>query len=522
MKNRFMKKVLSVTALSAMLFGTAAGATQNTFVHADDDGDDSEVKNVIFLVGDGMGPAYNTAYRYFKDDMSTKEMEQTAFDPHLVGVQTVYSHDPYHDGGEEDDKENIPDSAATATSMSSGVKTYNGAIAVDMEKENTHTVLEAAKEKGMSTGLVSTSQVNHATPAAFGTHDESRHNYDEIANDYYDDMINGEHKVDVLLGGGTDYFEREDRNLAEEFQKDGYDYATTAKEMKKSDSDQILGLFAPVGMDKAIDRPKEQPSLEEMTTTALDKLSKNEDGFFLMVEGSQIDWAGHDNDVVGAMSEMEDFEKAFQKVIDFAKEDEETLVVATADHSTGGLSIGEGGPYKWNPEVIHAAKKTPDYMAKQIVEEGQDVEKVLNKNIEFELTEEEIQAVKDANEATYEEEDGKVTEVDNQIEKIFNERSGTGWTTSGHTGVDVNVYAYGPQSEMFSGLIDNTDQAKNIFSILEGKDAEGDHEDEDENEEENEDEFAMKSAIYPSGAIFGTLLVGAGAFFVFRRKNSRQ
>ncbi|ARI77949.1 alkaline phosphatase [Halobacillus mangrovi] len=514
MKNN-LKKVLSVTALSTMLFGTATGVTQNQNVSAEENEKGSEVKNVIFLVGDGMGPAYNTAYRYFKDDLDTMEMEETAFDPYLKGVQTVYSADPFHDGGEDDEKENIPDSAATATSMSSGVKTYNGAIAVDLEQQDTKTVLEQAKEQGMSTGLVATSQINHATPAAFGTHDKSRHNYDAIADDYYDDQVNGEHKVDVLLGGGTDYFERDDRNLAEEFQKDGYDYATTTKEMKKSSSDQILGLFAPVGLDKAIDRPKEQPSLEEMTSTALDKLSENEDGFFLMVEGSQIDWAGHDNDVVGAMSEMEDFEKAFQKVIEFAKEDEETLVVATADHSTGGMTIGEGGPYKWDPQTIRAAKKTPDYMAEQIVEEGKKVKTVLNKNIKFKLKEEELKAVQDAVEAEYDKEEDKLTEVDNQIEKIFNERSGTGWTTDGHTGVDVNVYAYGPQSEQFSGLIDNTDQAKNISKILENK--------KPENVSKVEEESVKKAGgIYPSSMLFGALFVGGGAFFAFRKRKTNQ
>ena len=99
----------------------------------------------------------------------------------------------------------------------------------------------------------------------------------------------------------------------------------------------MLGLFAPGGMPKMIDRDATMPSLRDMTNTAINKLNKNKNGFFLMVEGSQIDWAGHDNDIVAAMSEMEDFEKAFKSAIDFAKKDKHTLVIATADHSTGGL-----------------------------------------------------------------------------------------------------------------------------------------------------------------------------------------
>src|SRR5690606_3043774 len=113
---------------------------------------------------------------------------------------------------------------AAATSMAAGIKTYNGAISVDMDKRPVQTVLERAKELGKSTGLVSTSQITHATPAAFGAHDESRNNYDAIADDFYDERIRGKHKIDVMLGGGTDYFIRDDRNLVKLFKRDGYSY----------------------------------------------------------------------------------------------------------------------------------------------------------------------------------------------------------------------------------------------------------------------------------------------------------
>ncbi|WP_283936049.1 alkaline phosphatase [Acinetobacter sp. VT 511] len=120
---------------------------------------------------------------------------------------------------------------------------------------------------------------------------------------------------------------------------------------------QVLGLFADGGLDKLIDRTAATPSLAEMTNTAIDRLSSNDKGFFLMVEGSQIDWAGHDNDIVGAMSEMDDFAAAFQAAIDFAKKDGETLVVATADHSTGGLTLGKDGEYNFFVDPIKAASQ---------------------------------------------------------------------------------------------------------------------------------------------------------------------
>nr|WP_237473961.1 alkaline phosphatase [Virgibacillus halodenitrificans] len=408
-----------------------------------------KVKNVIVMIGDGMGPSYPTAYRYMKDDPSTPQMEKTVFDKHLVGMATTYADDP---------EENITDSAAAATSMSAGIKTYNGAIAVDTERDEVETVLEAAKKQGKSTGLVATSQINHATPAAFGAHDESRSNYNDIADDYFDEMINGEHKVDIMLGGGTNYFDREDRDLIEEFEEDGYNYVDDKEEMLENKNDKLLGLFAPVGLPKAIDR-EDSPSLEEMTTTALEQLSKNKDGFFLMVEGSQIDWAGHANDSVSAMSEMEDFAKAFETVIEFAKKDKHTQVVLTADHSTGGFSIGRDGEYNMNPEVIKAAERTPEFMAEEIMD-GEEVEEVLEEYADLDFTEEEISAIQQAAETE------DFDTVYAAISEVFNVRAGIGFTTSGHTGVDVPVYAYGPKSDVFSGLVDNTDIANEVFNFL--------------------------------------------------------
>ncbi len=447
-----MKKVIPLAVVSTLAIGGLVGMQQNETEVQAKEGKNGKAKNVIFMIGDGMGVPYTTALRYMNDTEGV-DMPQTAFDPHLVGLQSTYP---------EDEAENVTDSAAAATAMSAGVKTYNNAIAVDNDKSDVKTVLEQAKENGMSTGIVATSEITHATPASYGAHEEERKSENAIANDYYDELINGEHKIDVMLGGGTDFFERSDRNIAKQFQQDGYSYVTSAEEMKQDDNEQVLGLFAEVGLDKMIDRDDSQPSLADMTTSALDRLQDDEDGFFLMVEGSQIDWAGHDNDVVGAMSEMKDFENAFKEVEKFAKENGETLVIVTADHSTGGFSIGSDGNYNWDAAPIQAAKRTPDFMAKQI-EAGKDVEAVLNEWIDLDLTDAEIKSVQQAAETK------DVTKIDNAIEKIFDARSGTGWTTDGHTGDDVPVYAYGPQKEQFTGMIDNTDQVARIFELLENR-----------------------------------------------------
>ncbi|VWX38686.1 alkaline phosphatase [Exiguobacterium oxidotolerans] len=412
-----------------------------------------EIRNVIFLIGDGMGVSYTSAHRYLKNDPTTTVAEKTAFDQYLVGQQMTYPEDP---------AQNITDSASAATAMSSGVKTYNAAIAVDNDKSEVKTVLEAAKERGKSTGLVATSEITHATPASFGAHDKNRKNMNAIADDYFKERINGKHKIDVLLGGGKSNFVRPDIDLTKAFKKDGYGYVTDLDELNADRNKQVLGLFADGGLPKLIDRENTVPSLEKMTNAAIKRLDTNKKGFFLMVEGSQIDWAGHDNDIVGAMSEMEDFERAFKAAITFAKKDKHTLVVATADHSTGGYSIGADGIYNWFAEPIKAAKKTPDFMAEKIVS-GADVRKTLTTYIDQQklaLTEDEFSSVERAAASK------KVTDVDNAIEEIFNQRSHTGWTTGGHTGEDVPVYAYGPAKDRFAGQVDNTDHAKIIFDLL--------------------------------------------------------
>ncbi|MCP3761676.1 alkaline phosphatase [Domibacillus sp. A3M-37] len=458
MKKQWRKKWIPICAVSVMAITGAASGFSYTDAEAagSKKQDNAKIKNVIFMIGDGMGTSYTSAYRYLKDDPSTPVVEQTAFDPYLVGQQMTYPEDP---------QQNITDSASAATAMSAGIKTYNAAIGVDNDKSEVKTVLEAAKENGKATGLVATSEITHATPASFGAHDENRKNMNAIADDYYDELVNGGHKIDVLLGGGESNFVRADRDLTAEFQKDGYSYVTSKETMLDNDNQKVLGLFAEGGLPKMIDRNEETPSLEDMTSSAIDRLKKDKEGFFLMVEGSQVDWAGHDNDIVSAMSEMEDFEKSVEAAIEFAKKDKHTLVVVTADHSTGGYSIGADGIYNWFGEPIKAAKRTPDFMAAEIMKGG-NVKEILTTYIDqnmLALTDEEIQSVEEAAA------DGKQANIDNAIEEIFNKRSHTGWTTGGHTGEDVPVYAYGPYKERFAGQIDNTKNAEIIFGLLGSK-----------------------------------------------------
>jgi alkaline phosphatase len=405
-------------------------------------------KNIIMVVGDGMGPSYTTAYRIFADDPSTPEVEQTVFDRLLVGMASTH---PDMDTGY------VTDSAAGATALSSGVKTYNGAIGVDVNKKSVQTVLELAKILGRKTGVAVTSQINHATPASFGAHNESRHNYNEIADSYFDEKTDGQFILDVMLGGGWKYFIRDDRNLVEEFKAAGYQYVDKLIQLDTvKTGTPLLGLFADSGMPWALDSTN-RLRLPTLAKAAIRQL-ENDRGYFLLIEASQIDWAGHGNDIGSAMAEMHDLAVTLEWLEQYLIKNPDTLMVATADHSTGGLSIGANGDYSWTPNLLKNLKASPAQLGKQLIT-TKDRGALATDLLGFELTKEEIaslSAIESDEYRTYQ----------SAISKILDNRTNTGWTTSGHTGVDVQIFAKGIGSERFRGHLDNTQVAQTIFELL--------------------------------------------------------
>ncbi|WP_426370076.1 alkaline phosphatase [Pseudocolwellia sp. HL-MZ7] len=433
----------------------------------------STPKNIIMIVGDGMGPTYTTAYRYFKDDPSTPRVENTVFDRHLVGMSSTYP-DTHHNY--------VTDSAAAATALSSAIKTYNGAVAVDMDKQNVETVLERAKSLGMKTGVVVTSQINHATPASYLSHNDYRYNYNAIADSYIDNGI----QADLYLGGGWKFFIREDRNLVEEFEDNGFNYIDSYQLLDSVSTDKpLLGLFGDKGLPWALDDTNKH-RLSAMTKTATKHL-ENEDGYFLLIEGSQIDWAGHSNDIASAMGEMDDLAKTLEYLETYVKEHPDTLVVITADHSTGGVTLGVDGVFQWDPKVLRTMKQSPNSIA-NLLEKVDITTEYANSLFNFELTDEEISklitvkndtatAIKIAEVTGIEDaRSGKEYDpftVNNElykaIKEVINARTFTGWTSSGHTAADVPVFAMGNNKALFNGYQDNTDIAKKIFTLLDNK-----------------------------------------------------
>lgn len=275
-------------------------------------------ENIILVIGDGMGASHIFAGltankgRLFLENFKS------------VGFSKTQSSDNY-----------ITDSAAGGTALSSGIKTYNGAIGVDVNRNAVKTILEEAEENGLATGLLSTSAITHATPASFIAHQAARSSYEDIAADFL------KTDVDVFIGGGLDHFtKRQDgRNLVEELKNNGYEVETEMKKVEKVKKGKLAGLVAGEHTGRISERGDMLPVATE---TALNILDKNKNGFFLMIEGSQIDWGGHSGNTIHIVEEMLDLDITLGKVLEFAAKDKKTLVIVTADHETGGMALTGG------------------------------------------------------------------------------------------------------------------------------------------------------------------------------------
>jgi alkaline phosphatase len=293
-------------------------------------------KNIILLIGDGMG-------------VSQVFAGLTANRGHLflencqhIGFSKTQSADGY-----------ITDSAAGGTALSCGVKTYNGAIGVNVDGNPIKTILEEASENGLATGLVSSSAITHATPASFIAHQAKRSSYEDIAADFLNTDI------DVFIGGGLDHFtkRKDGRDLTDELKQKGYDVETDLKKIRKVKKGKLAGFTADVHNGRIDERGDMLPVATE---TALNILDNNKKGFFLMVEGSQIDWGGHAGSTIYIVEDMLDFDQVIGKALEFAAKDKETLIVVTADHETGGMAITGGDMQNG---IVKAAYPTGDHTA---------------------------------------------------------------------------------------------------------------------------------------------------------------
>lgn len=352
--NRYSRTL--TIALLVMFFTTFAQTPKKAKPKA------KKPKKIILMIGDGMGLAQicagmvaNGGYLHFQRFK-------------VVGFSRTNSSDDY-----------ITDSAAGATAISTGKKTYNKAIGVGTDSLPLKTILEYAEENKYATGMVVTCPITHATPASFIAHQASRSMDEAIALDFL------KTDIDVFIGGGRQFFEKraDNQNLLTQLAGKGYQVKNSQEEIWGVKQGKLAGFVA----DKdplAIYKGRDTAYLKNASLKAMELMGSNPNGFFLMIEGSQIDWGGHENNLEYVTSEVLDFNRTLGAVLDYAEKDGNTLVVVTADHETGGLSLNEGTSYR--------QKKV----------NGQ-------------------------------------------------------FTTKGHTGIMVPVFAYGPGAEQFGGIYENTE-----------------------------------------------------------------
>jgi len=391
------------------------------------------VKNVIFLIGDGMGLAHVTLTSYFVG--KPLEMMKMSYS----GLAYTYSANSF-----------VTDSAAAGTALATGYKTFNGMLGMTPDGKPVMTLFEAAKKVGKATGVVTTTRVTHATPAAFYAHVKDRDEEKEIARQ----LVVGT-TIDVAFGGGMKHFSEE---LLEKAKANGFTVVTTREELLNLDPSavkRVLGIFARSHLSYYVDG-EDRPSLAEMTGKAIEILSKNEEGFFLMVEGGRIDHAAHGNDVVAMIYDTIEFDEAVKVALEFAKKDGDTLVVVTADHETGGLGLSNG-EYAIDVKKLRSYPKISiEKLMKEITPDN--FKEVIKKYYGIDLSDEEVEALKKAFE------EGEYA-PSNTIGEIISAHALIGWTTHTHTGIMVPVFAEGPGAEKFTGIMENVEIPKMIAEL---------------------------------------------------------
>lgn len=430
------------------------------------------VKNVILMIPDGTSLGVYSAARWYK--IYNNLGEGLNIDPYITGtVSTFSSNAP------------IGDSAPTTSAYMTGIPSRTGHVSIypvhdpendlypidsTMAYQPLTTILEASRiENNKATGLVVTCEFPHATPADCAAHHYNRSNYKALAPQM------AYQNLDVMFGGGngilTDdikqHFKNKGTNLIQDNRNAMLDY---------SDDNPVWALFGDRAMPYDIDRnPEKFPSLAEMTQKAIEILSKKENGFFLMVEGSQVDWAAHGNDPVGIITEYLAFDEAVGRAIDFAKEDGETAVVILSDHGNSGFSIGKNdcpGYDRLSIERLFGAvsnfKLTASGMEAELLKiKPERIKKEFKKYTEIDLTDDELESLLTSKNYKMggNNEDAKTPSLQSNILKILNSKMCFGFTTGGHTGEEVLLAAYHPEGTVPMGHLKNTDINDYLFKV---------------------------------------------------------
>jgi alkaline phosphatase len=440
-----------------------------------------QIKYAFLFIGDGMGVVQVNASEAFlaaeNHQKGFKHLTFTQF-PN-VGLASSFANNQF-----------ITESAAAGTALATGQKTNVGRISMDSSGTvPLKTIAEKCKEAGMKVGILSSASINHATPAAFYAHQSDRDNFFEIGINLANSSI------DFFGGGGIDkaagVIDGNEVNALELAKENSFTYINTVEGFQnlKKPTGKILAVSPVLTSSKAmpysIDMAKNELTLADFTSKAIELLD-SDNGFFIMVEGGKIDWAAHDNDAATVIHEVISFDEAIAVAKKFYDlHPDETLIVVTADHETGGMSLGNRNmKYQTNLAILGKQKISREAMIqlennfkKELTGSKQkDFEKmlsVINENFglgdttKIALIEEDMSHLQEAFLASMypkkQEKDGDY--FSKKVIALMSEKAGIGWTTSSHTGVNVPVYAIGSGSEKFSGYIDNTDIPKLIEQL---------------------------------------------------------
>lgn len=411
-------------------------------------------KNIIFFIGDGMGVSALSLAALVSDvqdaNLSITKMPVT-------GYSFTYSSDMV-----------VTDSAAAGTALATGFKTKNHMLSIKQDGTKIKSILEHAKDKGFSTGVVTTTYVCHATPAAFAAHSISRNSTNQIARDMLDNNL------DIIFGGGLKYFksnrlERKSKpvNILEKAVKNGYQIVYTRNDLLSlsSDSSKVIGLFTKSHMSYEIDRDSsKEPSLSEMTEKAINILNYKKKPFFLMVEGGKIDHAAHGHDAPTIVKDVQAFDKAVKVALDFAKKNSNTLIVVTADHETAGLSILE----RVDLRAFSLVKGSVEHAAVNIKNKKITAENAKRDFFPFPAIDADELKRCASTSLGYNTFLDFGNLISNHLGVFFipNAEQIKSKNTFGHTASMVPVFAFGPGANLFTGVYDNTDIPRKMASLL--------------------------------------------------------
>ena len=455
-----MKKTLLAAALAVASVNAAAEAP----------------KYVFYFIGDGLAASQRQVTEYYLQHKTGNEEARLVMNEMPVaGINTTHASDSL-----------VTDSAASATALAAGVKTNNGVIGLDVEGKPVTTLLEGAAENGMRTGLITTTRLTHATPAAFAAKNESRDNENELAMDYVDAPVH------FFAGGGYRNFvgpdhegsrRTDDKDLIAKFDAQGFDTFVGLNSVddfmgyEGTKDSQVFAAFTSSHLPYEIDRLQsmDSPSLAEITHKGIDVLSQSEDGFFMMVEGGRIDHASHAQDVIGTVYDTLAFDAAIAKAVEFYKQNpEDTLIVVAGDHETGGLGMGFGENYFMNMEnVANARVSIEDVLQGQYKGDRDAFFELIARDFTMnDLTAEERANIETAMNVVDAEDENAIATyggydpVAIAVAHVQSRRAGIYWTSFAHTATQVPLSAMGKGAEALGGFKDNTQVAQALARVM--------------------------------------------------------